>query len=122
MTEQDVASAVLAAINAQFSAVRAYELTDPAVKALTTDHILIVTARRYVDGRLSSGEVSLPGGRVVTRYVAKTAGNVRTLRAKTAAALEDKILAGGVGPFVFESEDAPDYDDGWLVATDTWTH
>ena len=121
MTEQDVATAVLAAINAQFSTVRAYELTDPAVKALTTDHVLVVTARRFVPDRLASGEVTVPGGRVVTRYVAKTAGNVRNLRAKTAAALEDRIL-GGIGPFVFESEDAPDMDGGWVVATDTWTH
>lgn len=122
MTEQVDATAILAAINAQFTGTRAYEITDPLVKALTTDHVLVLTTRRYVEGRRGSGEVTMPGGRVVTRYVAKTASNARSLRAKTTAALEDQLLPGDVGPFVFETSDAPQEDGDWLVSDDYWIY
>ena len=122
MSEASAAAAIIAAINAQFTTVRAYDMSDPAVKALSTDHVLVTVSRRYVDGRLVSGEVSVPGGRVMTRYVAKTVGNVYNLRDKTAQALENRILTGDVGPFVFESADAPEPDDGWLSAADVWTY
>lgn len=117
-------AAVIAAINAQFTSTRAYLFGDTAVPTLTTDHILVLVTRRYVPERRASGEVTIPGGRVVTRYVSKRADNIPTLVAKTAAALEDKILAfdgGEIGPLVFETHDPVAPDDTWSVATDTWT-
>lgn len=123
MTEATDAAAIIAAIRAKLPAGKsAFELSDPAVKNLTTDHVLVITSRRYVDERLGSGEVPLPGGRVLTRYVALTAGNLRLLRAATTAALEDQILTGDVGPFTFEVSDPPDDDDGWITGADTWTY
>lgn len=116
------AAAVIAAIDAQFTTKRAYELGDPALASLTTDYIVVLVFRRYVPGRRASGEVTLPGGRVVTRYVAKRAGNLRVLRERTTTALEDRILAGDVGPFVFENSGTVDQDGDWLVDSDNWTY
>lgn len=121
MTQATAAAAIIAAINARFATRRAYELTDPAVPSLTVDHILVTVSRRYVAERRASGEVTSPGGRTQTRYVAKTTGNLYALRAKVTEALEAQILAGDVGPFSFEAEDAPAMDDGWLTAADDWT-
>lgn len=122
MTFADTAEAIIAAINAKFTTPRAYDMSDPAVKALSTDHVLVTTSRRYVEGRRDSGEVTMPGGRVMTRYVAKTVGNLYAMRDRTTEALEDRILPGGFGPFVFESSDDPAPDDGWLSAADVWTY
>lgn len=122
MTQATDAAAVIAAVNAKFASVRAYDMSDPDASALTTDHILVSVTRRYVADRQASGEVTIPGGRVVTRYVAKTIGNLYVLRQRVTEALEDVILPGGVGPFVFETSDPPGPDDGWISAADTWTY
>lgn len=122
------AAAILAAINAKFSTKRAYEHGDPALPSLTTYHVLVMVFRRYVPERRASGEVTMPGGRVVTRYIVPIQGlaspmtALRLLRDQTAAALEDQILPGDVGPFTFESADVVDEDEGWLVQQDTWTY
>lgn len=117
-------TAILAAINAPYSSQRAYIFGDLRVPTLTTNHILVLVTRRYVPERLASGEVTIPGGRVVTRYIAKRGDNIPPLVAATKAALEDQILTfvgGEIGPFVFESHDPVTADETWFVATDTWT-
>lgn len=122
MNPEADATAIIAAINAQFTTVRAFDMSDDDVKSIDVDHILVTVSRRYVDEQLASGEVPIPGGRVVTRYVAKTIANVYTLRSRTAAAIEDQILTGDVGPFSFESDEVPGPDDGWISAADVWTY
>lgn len=125
MTESDEASAILAAINAQFSSTRAYLYGDPAIPSLTTDHILVSVSRRYTEGRRVGGDESKRGGRVTSRYVSKMALNIYELRARTTTALEGKILpltGGEVGPFVFESSEPPGPDDGWISGDDFWTY
>lgn len=122
MTQATAAAAVIAAINAQFSGPRAYDMSDPAVKTLATDHVLVTVSRRYVPDRRESGEVTMPGGRVMTRYVARTVGNVYELRRRTTAALEDQILPGDVGPFTFESDETPGPDEGWVSGADVWIY
>ena len=126
MTQGDEASAILAAINAQFSSTRAYLYGDPAIPSLTGDHILVSVSRRYTEGRLMSGDERVRGGRVTTRYVSKIATNVYVLRDRTTAALEAKTLplspSGEVGPFVFESSEPPGPDDGWVSGDDFWTY
>lgn len=121
MSTADDTAAILAAINAKFTSRRAYEFGDPLARTLTTDHILVAHGRRFVPTRRASNEVSLPGGRTVTRYVAKTTGNLAAFRDRVTAALEDQILPGDLGPFAFEGAGNVDDDEGWLVADDTWT-
>lgn len=121
MSASTDAAAILAAINATFTTPRAYELGDPGLATLTTDHIVVMVFRRFVPEKNAAGEVPIHGGRVVTRYIAKTPANVRVLRDRTTQALEDQILTGGVGPFTFESSDTADQDGAWLVESDTWT-
>lgn len=118
-------TAILAAINAQYgSSQRAYIFGDARVATLSTDHILVLVTRRYVPERLASGEVTIPGVRVVTRYISKRGDNIPPLVAATRTALEDKILTftgGYIGPFVFEAHDPATADETWFVATDNWT-
>ena len=127
MTQADDLAAVLAAINARYpSKKRAYSFGDPAVRSLTSGHILVLVSRRYVQPTRSSGEVPLPGGRVFTRYVGTSEADVLAFRSATTAALEGQILPGDIGPFSFESEDEMDDEvDGsttWWTAATTWTY
>jgi len=127
VTQSDDLAAVLAAINAHYpTKKRAHSFGDPAVKSLTSGHILVLVSRRYVQPTRSSGEVPLPGGRVFTRYVGTSESDVDAFRTATTDALEGQILAGDIGPFSFESEDEMDDEvDGsttWFTAADTWTY
>lgn len=122
MTQAEQYEAIQAAIDAQFATPRVVSLEDaPHVQV---DHILMFVSRRFTADRRYSGEVTVPGGRVVVRYVAKTGDNVRVMRARVFAALEDHILTAPteVGPFTFETEDDIAVDEGWFVASDTFTY
>lgn len=123
MSQESDATAVIAAINAQFSTPRAFEIDD--ARTQTGNHIIVFLSRRYMDGAMSDGSASSFGGRVVTRYVAASVGDLRNMRDKTTAALEEKS-ASGVGPFAFEAEQeslAFDADSGgWYVAADSWVY
>lgn len=130
MTERDRAAAILAAINAAISPAVAYEYasvpgTNGNSGVTPAKYVLFDLSRRYVESRRSSGEVSVSGYRLGTRYVAKSVGDARTMRDRVTAALEDQIIAVGddsVGPFTFESSDAilPD-DGGYQSGADVWT-
>lgn len=129
MTETEQAAAILAALNDALAPAVAYELskvpgasgnagTEPAKYAVVS------IARRYTDSRRGSGEVSLNGYRLTVRYIAKSIGDARTMRARGTAALEDQIIvadAGEIGPFVFESSDAFRPDEGYQVGDDAFT-
>lgn len=119
MNEETDAAAARTAIDAQFTAPRATDFAGAATK--TTDHIIVAAYRRFVDDRLGSGEVTILGGRLLTRYVAKTESNLNVLRIRTRAAIEDQILSG-VGPFTFETADPPEPDGDWYSAADIWTY
>lgn len=120
MNEETDRQAAADAIDAQFTSPRSKTFAEAA--AATSDHVIVAAYRRYVADRLGSGEVTILGGRMLTRYVAKTEANANVMRTRTRTALEDKILSGDVGPFVFESADVVQPDDGWFVATDLWTY
>lgn len=119
------ASAITTAINAKFTTPPV--LTLKQAQTATKDYIVLFVSRRYVDKRLASGEVSVPGGRVIVRSCCLTEANLDVFRARVSAALEDQILADGVtGPFCFESEsDATDLDETlgttWFVTDSHWT-
>jgi hypothetical protein len=123
VSQQTDATEIIAAINAKFSAPYAFELD--AAKAQTGNHIIVFVTRRYVDGSMVGGAARIAGGRVVTRYVGRDVSDVRNMRAKTMAALEDRFLAT-IGPFSFEAEQeslAFDPDDGgWYVTADAWLY
>lgn len=114
------AAAIKTAIDAKFTTPRVVDLA--GAKSATKDYILLFVSRRYVADRLGSGEVTIPGGRVVVRYVCLAEANVSVMRDRARAALEDVILPGGVGPFVFESETLTDDDGTWFVGADTFTY
>lgn len=120
MSQASETAAICAAINAQFSASKPAVRPDQAA-TLTTDHIIVFVSRRYVAERLGSGEVPIWGGRVMTRYVSKSAANLSNSQAKTRTALEDR-MAGAFGPFTFETEDPIAEGDGWWSAADVWTY
>lgn len=115
---------ITAAINAKFTTPPV--MTFKQSQTATEDHIVIFVSRRYVADRLSSGEVTIPGGRVATRYVCLTEANLDVYRDRVKAALEDQILAGGVGPFTFESADQvslePSGGVDWFISADTFTY
>lgn len=111
---------IRAAINTQFATDAAISLADAA--GMASDHILVFVHRRFTPGRMLSGIERIRGGRVVTRYVATDEDNVHTMRDRVATALENQTLAGDVGPFVFESADTLQMDDGWFTAADSWVY
>jgi hypothetical protein len=129
VTESEMAAAILATLNAAIAPSVAYEYgkvpgsngnagTEPA------KYLLIDVTRRYVDSHRASGVTSLTGYRLGTRYVAKSIGDAREMRRRTATALEDQILAtadGELGPFTFEAADSLVLTEGYHVGTDTWT-
>ena len=121
MTAQD---AITAAINAKFASPPVLTLAQS--KAATSDYINVFTARRYVPTRRMSGEVPIPGNRVVVRCVCKTEANLDVFRVRVTAALEDQILAGDVGPFTFESETFIDPNEvdasDWYLSESNWTY
>lgn len=123
MSQETDAAQIIAAINAKFTAPYAFELDD--AKTQTGNHVIVFVGRRYVEGTMIGGSARVTGGRVVTRYVGRYVSDVRDMRAKTTAALEDQFLAS-VGPFSFEAEQeslAFDADDGgWYVAADSWLY
>ncbi len=118
-------TAITTAINAKFATAPVKTLKQ--AQTATTDYVVLFVSRRYVDKRLASGEVSVPGGRVIVRSCCLTEANLEVFGARVTAALEDQILADGVtGPFVFESEsDATDDDvtlgTTWFVRDQHWT-
>lgn len=129
MTEQEQATAILAAINAAIAPNVAYEYgkvpgTNGNTGTEPASYMVVALSRRYVPERRASGEVTVRGGRLSTRYIAKSVVNAREMRRRTTEVLEDKALtttAGDVGPFVFESADPFQPDEGYEVATDLWT-
>jgi hypothetical protein len=125
VSEATDAAAIKTAINAQFTTPRAVELDEAA--AMTGDHILIFVSRRYDAGKMLDGSARTTAGRVITRYIGKRADNLQVLRERTKAAIEEKFLPGGVGPFAFENEAETlqmDLTDGagWYTAADSWTY
>lgn len=129
MTEKEQATAILAALNAALSGAVAYEYDKVPGSygnsgARPNKYVVVDISRRFVDKRLSSGEVSISGGRLGVRYVAKSTNDARNMRTLATGVLEDKILitaAGEVGPFVFESSEAIVPDDGYQSGADVFT-
>lgn len=114
-------TAICGAINDEFSASNPAVAPDEAA-AQTGDHVIVFVSRRHTGFYRASGEESVVGGRVVTRYASKSVANLSNTQAKTRARLEDRTI-DALGPFTFETEQALDPDpDGWFLAEDHWTY
>lgn len=125
MTAELNATAVLAAINAQFTSARAYELDDvPAGRP--ADYIEVTISRRFGGALKMGGSMDITGYRVTVRAVSQTAvSNVRNSLEKSRAALEFKRLTVGdqtTTPIQFETEDPAAYDDGWFSGLLAFTY
>ncbi len=128
--EEQQANLILEHLNAALAPDRAYEYDDYLqLKRKPQRCVLVDVGRRYTDERRASGEASVKGGRVGTRYVADTMKNARNLRQVVTDVLEDKILTGTsplaaveVGPFVFETADPIVPDEGVYSGADAWTY
>lgn len=121
MTAQE---SIATAINAKFATPPVLSLRQATTA--TKDYIVLFVSRRYVDKRLSSGEVSISGGRVIVRKCCLTEANLDVFSAREAAALEDQILPDGTGPFTFETDSEATDDDAtlgttWYVRDTAWT-
>lgn len=112
-------TAIVAAINAQYASPVAFA---PDKAPAATNCILVWVSRRYMADRMIGGDLRTDGGRVVTRYVAKAYADAAQMRQRTRAALEQQTLASNLGPFVFETEDPTEQDDGWWTGADSFTY
>ena len=129
MTENEQAVAILAVLNAAIAPAVAYEPgkvpgTNGNAGTEPAKYVLVSLSRRYVDSRRAGGDVMLPGGRLGTRYIAKSVADGRNMRRLVTAVLENQVIttdAGEVGPFTFETSDPFQSDESYQVATDTWT-
>lgn len=120
MSQQAAWDAIKAAVDARFATPRVLDVETAANQ--TADHIVLFVSRRYVPDQLGSGEVTIKGGRTVLRSVCKSPENASVFYDRIEAALEDKILPGDFGPFVFESSLDVDADDGWFVTEHRFTY
>lgn len=110
-------TAVLAAINAQFSSTRAYDL-DKVPSPRPAEYIEVTISRRFGGNLNMGGSMSVVGYRATCRAVSQTSvSNARNSLEKCRAALEFKrlVVAGkSTTPIQFETEDPAAYDDGWF--------
>lgn len=125
-SEQEVATACLALINAQLSSygggsIHALDLDD--ARGITAEHVQFALSARYVESE-RGGMTGLCGYRATTRPVATTVTNGRELARRVYAAFNDiRVVAGGQTstPIHLESADAIGEDDGYYSGLSTWT-
>jgi hypothetical protein len=127
-TEQEVAVAALAALDASLAS---YGPTVGAVKALDLDdargvsgeHVQVTLTRRFAERERAGREAQTPW-RLTTRPVANFVANGRQMAALCYAALNGVRLAAGgetSTPVRLESSDAISEDDGKFSGLTTWT-
>lgn len=129
VTEKSDATLVLAALNAALTPAAAYEYdkvpgSNGNSGSRPNKYVVVDLSRRYVEKRSASGEVTVSGGRLGVRYVAKSTNDARNMRALATATLEDQILSadlGEIGPFVFESSEPIAPDDELMSGYDVFT-
>lgn len=120
--EEAQATAIKAALVAAMPAsVGVYDPDEVPVERPAT-FLTVTPSRRYVPERRFGGDVTLPGGRLVIEYAARSVTNVRAMRRYVTAALEGVILPGDLGPFTYETSDEVDGRDGWFDAADFFTY
>lgn len=125
-SEQQVATACIALVNAQLSAygdggVHAFDLDD--ARGVTAEHVQVTLTPRFSATERGGMAASSPW-RLTTRPVGSTVGNARELARRTRVALDGvRVIAAGETstPIRLESSDAIGEDDGYYSGLTTWT-
>jgi hypothetical protein len=128
-TQQQVAMAALAALNASLAsygpvsgAVKAVDLDDNEARS-NDEHVQVTVTRRFSNGERAGRESQSPW-RITTRPVANYVSNARELETRCATGLSGvRLTAGGQTstPVRLESSDAIGEDDGKYSGLTTWT-
>lgn len=129
MSDNAVASAVLAALNARLAMMatprEAFEMDDaPKVGG---DYVAVTVSRRFLGTPRANTTLGLGGWRITTRAVGNGVTNARVLLDICSQALEAaQVTANGVisTPIAFESEDPirqDDADDNLWSGLRSWT-
>lgn len=125
MTTEANATAVLAAINAQFSSTHAYDL-DKVPSPRPAEYVEVAISRRFGGNLKQGGSMNVVGYRVTCRAVSQVSvTNARNSLEKCRIALEFKRLTVGdeqTTPIQFETEDPADGDDGWFSGLLAFTY
>lgn len=125
MTSQANATAILAAINAQFTSTHAYEL-DKIPSPRPAEYVEVTLSRRFGGTLRLGGSMNVVGYRITVRAVSQaTVANVRNSLEKCRSALEFKCLTVGgekTTSIQFETEDPVAYDDGHFSGLLTFTY
>ena len=120
MSEEPVAAAFIAALNANSAA--AYDHDD--VPATLPPYFTQVTVSRRFGGVMRGERPTSTLYRATTRAVAKNVTTAREMRRRAQVALEGTTLViGGIEttPIQFEAEDAINPDDGYFSGLTYWT-
>lgn len=123
-TQEQHATAVLAALNAALAPKQAYEY-DTLPTTRPAEYVEATVSRRFGGESRLSAQKGTTGWRVTTRAVAQTVSNARLLAQKATQALEDVSLTvdgKSTTPIQFETEDPIGPDDGWYSGLVTWTY
>jgi hypothetical protein len=123
--EEQHATAVLAALNAELAAsMRAYDYDDlPTTRP--ANYVEVTVSRRAGGPNRNPGSTGRSGWRITTRPVSTTVSNAREMRKRVATALLfNRVTVGGdqSTPIQFETEDPIGPDDGWYSGLSTWTY
>lgn len=129
-TEEQHAVAVLAAINAQLATTpilaRAHDEDDvDQMEPKPARYIAVGVFRRFNGDSRLHGSTGVGLFRIVTKCVADTSTNTRTLRAQVRLALEEQripIAGSTTTPIRFETSDRIEKDDHWFAGLDQWTY
>lgn len=125
-TDEQVAAACIAAINAQIASygaagIHAVDLDD--ARGVTAELVQVTLGRRFSEAERGGMEAQSPY-RLTTRPVADTVSNGREIAGRVKAGLSGaRIVAGGKTstPVRLESEDQIGEDDGRYSGLSTWT-
>lgn len=124
--EDPKAAAIITALDAALPASVTVCDLDDLPTPRPEKYVAVSVSRRYVPERRFGGRVMLPGGRLVVGYGARTVSDIREMRRRATAALENVALTVGgdtLGPFVFETADDIDSvsDGAWFASSDYFT-
>lgn len=121
--EQVQATAILGALNLAVAPKLAYDIDKVPSPRPQTPHVTAVISWRYGGEARADGYVGTDGGRLLTRYVARSVEDARQLRSKVVGLFRHGSLTIADDVVIFERETslAIASDDGWFSGVDAWT-
>lgn len=121
--EQVQATAILAVLNTALAPKVAYDLDEVPSPRPNGPYVVVTISWRYGGEARADGYVGTDGGRILTRYVARSVEDARQLRSKVVGALRHGSLtiAGDTVTTSRETSIAIAPDDGYFSGVDAWT-